>query len=369
MVLQYFGMCAQPHSWSLVAESILLQFKQKGIELQIKSTNGTEGIHPLLQPLVVPFQDPLVTKTSFSYTLPTNLPKIEANNKVQIYNYETTILPSGYAEAMNKFASLILPSSQFAMDIFIKNGVDPKKMKVIPHGYDPTLFNNTIIPHQINDVDDKKFKFLCVAAPHHRKGIDVLLKAFVQEFKNDEDVVLLIKTSMNSHENGPAHFHVNVQKLVNDLQQTYKFRWPEVKFITSRVPNLGALYRWANAMVLPSRTECFSLTPLEAAACQVPVITTNYGGQLDFLDSKNSFLIDYKLVKAPIECQYHHYQPNAIMAEPSVSHLRQIMRHVKNNYKDALAKAARAHQESSYLTWEYVAQQVLNLMQQNQWEL
>lgn len=361
-------MCAQPHSWALVAQSILIEFQKQGIELKIKSTNGINGLPPSLASCVVPFADPLETTTSFSYTLPTNLHKISATHKIQIYNYETTLLPPTYADIMNKEASLILPSSNFAKEIFIKNKVDPNKLVVVPHGYDPINFNNQIPISSINGVDDNKFKFLCVAAPHWRKGIDVLFRAYIEEFKGCEDVVLVLKTSMNSNE-GPSHFHVDIKKLLEDLQNKYKFKWPEIRLITSRVPHLGSLYRWANVMVLPSRAECFSLTPLEAAACEVPIITTAYGGQLDFLNSKNSFLIDYKLVKAPKQMQYHHYQPNSMMAEPSIAHLRQLMKHVKNNYKDAQAKAKIAHQQTSHLTWQYVAKQILNLINERQWSL
>lgn len=368
MVLQYFGMCAQPHSWALVAESILLEFQKRGIELKIKSTNGPNGVHPLLMSSIVPFPDPLETETSFSYTLPKNLHKINAKNKIQIYNYETTLIPPDYAKLMNEQASLILPSSNFAKEIFVKNGVAPEKMVVVPHGHNPLVFNNQVAATSINGIDNNKFKFLCVAAPHWRKGIDVLFRAYIEEFKNEEDVVLVLKTSMNSHE-GPAHFHININNLIKEFQNKYKFKWPEIKFITTRVPNLASLYRWANVMVLPSRAECFSLTPLEAAACQVPIITTNYGGQLDFLNSKNSFLIDYKLTKAPKQMQYHYFQPNSMMGEPNISHLRQIMRHVKNNYKDAQAKAKLAHQQTQHLTWSFVAQQILDLINERQWKI
>ena len=162
---------------------------------------------------------------------------------------------------------------------------------------------------------------------------------------------------------------VDLQKLIEQFKKTHKFKWPEIRITSQRFENLASLYRAANAVVLPSRAECFSLTVLEAAACKVPVITTDYGGHLDFLNADNSYLIDYKLRQAPQEAQYWHYDKNALIAEPSVEHLKQLMREIKNNYATATAKAEQAYLDVQHLHWSKIADQIQGLVAERNWKL
>jgi glycosyltransferase involved in cell wall biosynthesis len=349
---------------------LLVELQKLGVDLLCKSTNQIDNVHPALKPFCVNFNSPLKTEVSLSYTIPLNLAKIDAKHKIQIYNYETDILPRGWGNMMNNQAHLILPSSQFAKEIFEKNGVKKEKMVVLPHGYDETLFNPQMPETPLVGVDNSKFKFLCIAAPHWRKGLDILLKAYIEEFKGDQDVVLILKSSMNSHEPQKAHFHVDLKQIISSLKKTHNYSWPEIKYIDYRVESLAGLYKTSNAVVLPTRAECFSLTVLEAAACQVPVITTDYGGHLDFLNHENSYLIDYVLRKCPKEGQYHEYQPNALISEPSHEDLKRLMRHVKNNKQEAEGKAQVAYSQiSEKYKWSAVAKDLLTLIKDRGWNI
>ena len=121
---------------------------------------------------------------------------------------------------------------------------------------------------------------------------------------------------------------------------------------------------------MPSRGEGFSLTPLEALACKLPVITTRWGGHLDYLDDDNCYLIDCHLKKAPKEVQYYVFNPEAQMAEPEVKHLRQLLREVKEDYPQAQKKADRAYtQWADKLTWEAAAQQIFSLINERGWDI
>lgn len=369
MVLQAFGMLSYPHSWSHVSSSILIEFQKRGVDLICKSTNGNIQIATPLRPFVVDFKLPIKTETSFGYTIPPNLLKIDAKHKVNIFNSDNTILPPGWGQLLNRECAMVLPSSKFAAEILLKNGVKKDIIKVVPHGYHPEQFNPNIEPLTITDHDPNKFVFLVVAAPHWRKGIEITLRAFIEEFKNDEDVTLLIKSSMNSHE-APSHFHVNINKIKAELEKTHNYKWPEIKLINYRVESLGALYRYADAVILNSRAECFSLTMLEAGACKVPVITTNYGGHLDFLNKQNSTLTDYKIVKCPKEGQYHFFHPNSTIAEPNLEHVKQTMRHVKNNYEEATKKAELLYSQIvDKYTWSNVADEILKLINNKGWKV
>jgi len=380
MTIQYYGMLSLPHSWAVVATSILVELQKQNIKINAVSTNSNDTIHPLLRDSLTPpvveqignrpvlVQKPLPTEVSLSYTIPPNLSKVPAKHRIHIYNYETTKMPPGWASIMNNHAHLILPSSNFSKQIFKMNGIAENRMAVVPHGYDPEIYNPNIAPANLDNISEDKFKFLTVAIGHWRKGYDLLLKAYLEEFKGDDSVVLIIKCSTDPRE-GNSPCKVDLNKLLEQFKKSHKYQWPEIRIITQRFENLASLYRAADAVVLPSRAECFSLTVLEAAACKVPVITTDYGGHLDFLNYENSYLIDYKLRQAPREAQYWHYDKDALIAEPDVEHLKQLMREIKNNQQAAKQKAELAYSSVQHLHWSKVANQVLELIKERNWKV
>jgi glycosyltransferase involved in cell wall biosynthesis len=362
-------MLSSPHSWATVSQAILLEMQKAGAQIICRSTNGIVDVPSLLKPTVVPMNQPVQTETSFSYTIPINLARINAKHRIVIANSDNTVLPVGWAQLFNTHAHLILPSSKFAYEILEQNNVKKERMVIVPHGYDPAVFHPNVLPIALSsEVEDKRFKFLMVAAPHWRKGHEQMIKAYIEEFKGDEDVLLIIKSSMNSHE-APAHFHIDLEKIKSSLEKTYKYKWPDIKLINYSVPSLAGLYKYADAVVLPSKTECFSLTMLEAAMCKVPVITTEYGGHLDFLNQENSYLIDYVMKKCPKEGQYHQFVPNSFIAEPSTEHLKQLMRHVKNNYQEAKQKAELCYEQNKHLTWESATNQIIDLINERGWKI
>ena len=368
MTIQYYGMLSLPHSWSCVSQNLILEMQKKGLKFICKSTNNTGNIPKEIETL--PIDYPVKTDISLSYTIPPNLLKIDSKHMAVICNPDNTKLPPGWAKILNEKAHLILPSSNFARDTLKENGVNENKMIVVPHGYNPLEFHPDVPIVGLNDSTlDQKFRFLSVSAPHWRKGFDVLLSAYLEEFKIDQDVVLIIKTSPNSSETSGQPFHVDFNKLIAKLKKNYPYRWPELRFVTTRVENLGSLYRWAHVNVLATRAECFSLTMLEGAMVKCPSITTEYGGHLDFLNKDNSYLIDYTMKKCPKEGQYYQNAPDSYVGEPDKEHLKQLMRHVKNNYPEAQLKAEKCYQDNKHLTWENAGQQIIDLINQRGWKV
>jgi len=355
----YRGILSSMHSWAVTGTELCLALHRLGYDIGVQSTNGDRDINETIKGLIDRSSARAII--GLGYTIPRNLKTINAERRVCIYNYETTVMPPGWAKEMSQYADLILPSSEFAKNIFIQNGVQRSKIAVLHHGVDIRRYNPSVPPLALNS---NKFKFLCVAEPHARKGLDILLQAFAEEFASTEDVMLVIKSRIA----GPrrAHYEIDIRELITSFHRRYSM--PEVKLLTDRFDSLAPLYNACDCFVLPTRSECFCLPALEAMACKLPVIITGYGGQTDFATKANSFLITYKIASAPKSMQYWHYDARAKVCEPDVEHLRILMRYVYKNREEAQKKAELAYdQVIPAYTWDGVGAQLIDLIKQQNW--
>ena len=83
------------------------------------------------------------------------------------------------------------------------------------------------------------------------------------------------------------------------------------------------------------RAEGFGLCLAEAMLMGKPVIATNYSGNLAFMHSGNSLLVDYTLVKIVEDNPI--YKKGNRWAEPSINHAASLMRFCYDNPEQAAA--------------------------------
>jgi glycosyltransferase involved in cell wall biosynthesis len=95
----------------------------------------------------------------------------------------------------------------------------------------------------------------------------------------------------------------------------------------------------ADCYVSLHRAEGFGLTPAESLCMGKPVIATRYGGNLDFMNDRNSWLVDYRLV--PVGPGKSPYPADGEWAEPDVDQAATYMRAVAG---DSAATRKRAEQ-------------------------
>ena len=133
-----------------------------------------------------------------------------------------------------------------------------------------------------------------------RKDISSLIKYFIETFYGRKDVGLVLKTSMGRNS------VIDYQAVVNRIQQIKAFyeadKIPSIYVIHGNLSSeeMVALYNHPKIKAYVSFThgEGYGLPLLEAAACGLPVIATNWSGHLDFL-GKNFTPVNYTLKEIP----------------------------------------------------------------------
>jgi hypothetical protein len=78
----------------------------------------------------------------------------------------------------------------------------------------------------------------------------------------------------------------------------------------------------------------------EAMCLEKPVIGTAYSSNTDFMNVNNSYLVEYHLVE--LEQDHGPYKKGAVWADPDLDHAAAQMRHVFENYDEAILKGRRA---------------------------
>jgi len=266
--------------------------------------------------------------------------------KIGFTMLEVDGLPASWVQSANMMDEVWTPST-FNRETFKRSGVT-KPIHVIPLGVNPAYFNPGIKGYRI----DGPFTFLTMFEWGERKAPEILLKAFNDEFGSSEDVVLICK----AYNQDPAvHIPAQVRNYyLKDSGGRIVFSINEV------VPSyqLGSIYRSVDCFVLASRGEGWGLPILEAMACGLPVIATNWSAQSDFISNDTAYLLDVERLR-PAEAKCPYYE-GFNWAEPSYEHLRSLMRHVFENRDEAKTLGVRASAEVlTKWSWEQSVKKIL----------
>jgi glycosyltransferase involved in cell wall biosynthesis len=245
-------------------------------------------------------------------------------------------IPQDWIEPCNALDEIWVPS-EFHRESFAASGVVAEKLRLVPTGVDTNLFQPGLPPLPIPG--RRKFNFLSVTGEDDRKATDLLLTAFLREFCADDDVSLTLKMprKAESRSNLAGEIAFFIEKSLNvDLEKS-----ADVILLEENLPQheMPYLYAAADAFVLPARGTSMGTVLLQALAYELPVITTRWGASLEFLNDENSYLIDLEgltPVASPEE-----FLPGHNWANPSVDHLRGLMRQVFANADEAKARAAK----------------------------
>jgi glycosyltransferase involved in cell wall biosynthesis len=339
--------------YSKMNRNIVFGLSNRNIRVKVEDDSGyvevnkeTDKQLTVLQNIDVSSKAPKI----YSMTVPSNV--THAGKKIAYTMIESSSLHKDYCEKLKLMDEIWVPSV-YGKNLLRKNNIS-SPIYVMPLGVDVERYtpNNGIMNFGSTM---RSFKFLCVSKYSHRKGFDVLLRAFMEEFDNDEDVSLLLVTRPI----GNGNKNPDMQILMDDFnaikQSIKKFdkELPHIavynKPITER--DMPKVYASCNAFALISRGEGFSLCTLEAASCGLPVIASNVTAHTDYLKEDNSYLVEAdgyiearmngNLSRMAKLCHFYEGQLFPDFNESTVNQTRTQMRRVFENYSEAQEKAEK----------------------------
>lgn len=263
--------------------------------------------------------------------------------------WETSKLPTYPAKLLKTYKHIWTPSAWLS-DILKKDGV---RSHIVRLALDPQEWI-------LSQDDHATFRFLWVNEWIHRKGGDLLIEAFLDTFVSADDVELLIKPNYTNQE-CPVRFP-SVEEVVASCPQGPKEKIRIIdKFLTQE--KLAELYGSSDCYVYPFRTQGASLTLLEAQACGLPAITTNYAGCLDYSVPESTYFVEPVEFKPVTKIDFfagYRNQDIGVEAVPDPKQLRALLRYCFEHRGEVSSKGVHASEVvRARFTWGNLRKEAL----------
>ncbi len=268
--------------------------------------------------------------------------------------WEFTALRKDFAELFSQADEIWTPST-FSRSSFINSGIDFNKVQVIPNGIDPDLFKPEGPVYNLKT--QKRFKILFVGGTIYRKGIDILLKAYLKVFKREDNVCLVIKDM------GGESFYrgQNAKDYINKLQNDPAA--PEIIYIDEYLDEeqMAGLYRACDVFACTYRGEGFSLPTLESMACGLPVIVTKGGATDDFVTDEFGWFIPAEKKSIGDMLDDKPLTGEALLLEPDLNETAQILRSIYSDPADIIFRGiAASYTARTMWTWKRASIKMLS---------
>jgi len=246
-------------------------------------------------------------------------------NKITIgvATFEARNPPKHWVNILNQNTAVFVPS-RFNVNVFKEAGVTVP-IFYIPHCIDMTEFRPVDLVKKM-----EKFKFLYIGSWKRRKGYQELLTAWCEEFTVNDKVQLIIKTDKVNKAEGyisslPSRpDNITIQKRV---------------ILENEMPEF---LRSVSCLILPTKGEGFGLPCIQAMACGVPVIVTDYSGCKDYANDDTAFLLKPEgfIIKKVMDNIPQFFDKE--WAFVSVNQIRRMMRYVFENQDQIPKKTVSA---------------------------
>lgn len=349
MRLNFISSMSQGQGYSGSAEHIVVALSNLGVDVRVMGFGLDNKKNITKEGLAIKQKPFSVADIGIAYGYPNAFSSLVFNKvKIGFTMFETTKVPSGVNTwagptgnwlDMLKDLNLLLTPSTFCRDIFVRNGCKVP-IKVIPLGIDPKAYSYIDRPKR------KTFTFLMLGTLTIRKNPGYVISAFLNLFKNNENVRLILKTQDGTL--GSITFPYK-NLIIIDRRST-----PE---------ELNQYLYDTDCFIFPSRGEGFGLPPLEAMATGLPVILSANTGMMDFCDERYNYPIK-KIVPQPAQRFPKVWGYVGNWFDPDPKEIQSLMKYVYEHQDEAREKGRLAAEwVKNNWTYQNTAKKIVNVLE------
>jgi glycosyltransferase involved in cell wall biosynthesis len=299
---------------------------------------------PWIEPRRAPHPDDVVVAHSVPEFFPIVRQWIPDATLVGHTVWETDRIPDHWVECLNAADLLIVPSELSRAAISARS---TSPVAVVPHvAIQPSAGEL----HERATRPDDGFVFYTIAEWNERNAPFKTIECYLRAFTGRDRVVLIVKTSYRDHRAPPPAGTSVLQPGMTTWSLAQLLRHhpdpPAIRLITGPVTDsdIRRLHRGSDCFVSLCRSEGWGLGAFDAAAYGNPVVTTGFGGHLDYLGG-SPWLVDFDLVPVVDPAGWPSYAPDQRWAEPDIDHGASLLRTVLAERNEALAQAAETATE------------------------
>jgi len=278
--------------------------------------------------------------------------KYTANTRIAYLVWESTRLQDHFFNHLKQNFDYFWCPSTWQRDCMVEQGWPEDKIFVVPEGVDPELkpVNNTDTL-----INKEKFQFFLAGRWDYRKSTTEILRAFLEEFKNDKDVEILCSIENPFAKDGLT----TGQRLVSHNLISSKIKlthFPKRK-------DYIKLMQESHCHISCSRSEGWGLPISDSIACGTPTIYAHNTAPIDFA-SEIGIPVRTKEMRKAEDCVFLE-NVQGEYPEPDFNELKLKMRYVYENFKELKQKALDyAPKFSEKYKWENQADKAYKILKQ-----
>ncbi len=302
---------------------------------------------------------------------------------------ESTVAPVDWVQGCNRM-DMILGSSKHSIDVLKHSNFEKRdertqqvveniqfnpnvKSDILFEGFNEDVYKKT---NEILDLPEIKesFCFLFVghwiqgAFGHDRKNVGLLVKSFLETFKNKSNAPALI---MKTSEGNTSYMdRYQILKKIKDLKKSVKGKLPKIYLIHGDLldEEMNQLYNHpkVKCMVNITKGEGFGRPLLEFTQTKKPIIATGWSGHIDFLKPDMSILLPGTLGDVHPSAQNKWLIQGSKWFDVDQMALGKALKDMHKNYKNYTHKAKQqGNFAKENFTFEKMKEKLNELLEKN----
>ena len=352
MKIRIIGKFFDNHSLAIVNRNLAMGFKKLNHEVHLLALDRPDIKYKLKQDVINNLMESIETElvsgidAEIRHTYPPIWTKSNCDNIFYIQPWEYNRAPLEWMLRFERASGVIVPS-EWTKNVYIQSGLE--NVHVIPNGYSPDL-------HTLSNSTSRELKFLYVGSSQKRKGLDLVLSAYIETFKQLPNVSLTIRDNTTIYGGD----------ILADIIKINYHQGTNIKYLNEEYSeeDMANLYKSHDYLLHPFRGEGFGMHILEAAKCGCIPIVTKGGPPDEFI---HGIFINSQVRVADLVNEMHAIKPgdslslmgmHGTVLEPDKNHLAFILQQL---YKHRPPKEPEKIIKQAF-SWDEIAQQYIDVI-------